>query len=140
MRYRPPTLGIDISEVFQTSPGRIDPRTGRLVKLHSFEAIAPWELEERMRSRGRRYSEEEERPRRRRDYEEEERFRELERPRESERPRGGFGDIFRSSRMSGLGDSGEFFGNVIPWVFLGIAGIIALEASGVTHLSPKKVG
>lgn len=135
IRFKPPTLGIDIYDVFKTSPGRINPRTGKLVQYKEFAPVAPWEIEERGR-RGRRDFEEEERfrdfPRRRREFEEE-------RLRDYPQPRRDYGEMFRSS-MAGLGAAGEFFANPIPWVFLGIAAIVALEASGITNFSPRKIG
>jgi hypothetical protein len=122
IRFEPPTMGqSSIYDVFKTSPGRINPRTGKLVAYKEYEAIAPWELEEKMRSRG---------GRGRRD-EEEDRFREYPRPRRD------YGEMFRSS-MAGLSGPGEYFGNAVPWIFLGVAAIVALEAAGITHLSPGK--
>lgn len=137
MKFKPPGMGVDLYEVFKTSPGRVDPRTGELVAYKSFKPVAPWESEERMRSRGRR--DDDDRPRRFRDDDDRPRRRRDDDDDDFLRSRRDVGGLFRSSSMSGLGDAGGFFGNAIPWVFLGIATIVALEASGVLNLS-KKVG
>jgi hypothetical protein len=143
IRFKPPTMGIDISDVFKTSPGRINPRTGKLVQYKEYEPIAPWELEERGRGRGRsedraRFRRDfEDRPRSRRDFDEGDDI-----SREYPRPRRDYGEFFRSG-MSGksmMGQAGEYFGNAIPWIFLGVATIVALEASGITKFSSPKVG
>lgn len=143
IRFKPAsTMGLDIYDVFKTSPGRINPRTGKLVAYQEYEAIAPWEFEDRMRSRGRGRDfddrprsrrDDEDRPRSRRD-DDEERFRDYPRPRRD------YGEMFRSSMSgkTGMGNVGEFFGNAIPWVFLGVAALVALEASGVTNFSSVK--
>jgi hypothetical protein len=135
-------MGLDIYDVFKTSPGRINPRTGKLVQYQEYEAIAPWELEERMRSRGR-GRDFDDRPRSRRDDDDRPRSRrddDDDRLRDYPRPRRDYGEMFRSSMAgnAGMGNVGEFFGNAIPWVFLGVAAIVALEASGVTNFSSAK--
>lgn len=139
IRFKPPTLGLDIEDVFKTSPGRINPRTGKLVQYKEYEAVAPWELEEKMRSRSR-GRDFEDRPRSRRDFDDRPRRRDDDEG-EYPRPRRDYGEMFRSgmSGKSSMGHVGEFFGNAVPWVFLGVAAIVALEASGITNFS-KKVG
>lgn len=118
--YAPPRLGNAWYDVFKTTPGRIDPRTGLLVQTSSFKAVAPWEgapqREERGRDRGFR-DDDRAYPRLRRDY--------------AETMRG---------QLSGPGDSAGIFSSAIPLVFLGVAALVVLEATGVTNLSKQKVG
>lgn len=119
--YAPPRLGGAWHDVFQTSPGRTDPRTGLLVQRTSFKPVAPWERAEReirdaekkleeLKSRSSAY------PRMRRDYAE------------------------TMSGQLGRHETSSIFSNAIPWVFLGVAALVALEATGVTRLSAQKVG
>jgi hypothetical protein len=158
IRFKPPTMGLDIYDVFKTSPGRINPRTGKLVERVEYEALAPWEREERARGRG--DFEFADRPRSRRDDDDRGRDypgprRDDDRPRSRRdnddrgrdypRPRRDYGELFRSG-MSGLGQNGylrqtgEYFGNAVPWLFLGVAAIVALEAAGITNITSTKVG
>lgn len=148
-----PAMG-DLLDVIKTSPGRIDPRSGKLVRLIEYDPVAPWEED---RSRSRRDRGDDLRQERGSDREDAGpgRFRRDEdepRSRSSGRrmpwsPSSSSEDRERSlvdviqSRMSGpskMGAVGDYFGNVIPWVFIGIAAVVALEASGVTNFSSKK--
>jgi hypothetical protein len=155
IRFNPPTMGQkSIYDVIKTSPGRINPRTGKIVQITEYEAIPPWERDERSRGmdfdRDRRdfsRSRDEDRKRSRRDDDDRGRSRRDEDDRYSDypRPRRDYGEFFRSG-MSGLGQNGylrqtgEYFGNLVPWLFLGVAAIVALEASGITNITSRKVG
>lgn len=108
--------------VFQTTPGRIDPRTGRLVRLTS--TPVPRDGEDEAAKPG---------PRRERedDY--------------SERPWGRRKGMYPQSRpgyaemMAGsLGKSGDgsLLGTFLPWVFVAGVALIAIEASGIAR--PKQ--
>ena len=102
--------------VFQTSPGRIDPRTGRLVQLTSTPVTRDWERETA-------------RPGLRREREEDFRGRPWGRRDMYPQSRPGYAEMMAGS----LGKSGDssVLGTLLPWLFVAGVAIIAIEASGL---------